>query len=121
MLPSVQEEAEIMCRLLRMAVAGSVIAIAGSVNAAIDDKAAASLMGKVHCTACHDAERRLVGPSFRDIALKRKAEKDGAAMLMKKVREGGTGAYGQIPMPPNPKTKISDEELKKLIDWILSK
>ena len=40
---------------------------------------------------------------------------------MKKVREGGTGVYGQIPMPPNPKNKISDDDLKKLVEWVLSK
>ena len=110
-----------MNKLLTTAVAGSLIAISTGANAAVDDKAAAGLMAKAQCTACHNIEQKLVGPSFKDIALKRKDEKDSTAMLMKKVREGGTGAYGQIPMPPNPKAKISDADLKNLVEWILSK
>ena len=42
-------------------------------------------------------------------------------MLVKKVRHGGIGAYGQIPMPPNPASRVSDDELKALIDWVLTK
>jgi cytochrome c len=107
-------------KLMTLAVAGGLFVLSGHGHATIDEKTAASLMRKGQCVACHSKDKKLVGPSFREIALKRKHEKDGTSMLLKKVREGGVGAYGQIPMPPAPKEKISDDELKKLIEWALS-
>lgn len=109
-----------MKSLLALAFACGFLVSPGNGQAAVDDKTAAALMRKGQCVSCHNKERKLVGPSFKEVALKRKSEKDGAALLFRKVREGGVGAYGQIPMPPIPKVKISDDELKKLIDWVLS-
>ena len=106
--------------LIRVAVVG-LFAFAGSALAAIDDKTANGLMGKAQCTACHNVEQKLVGPAFKEVAQKHKDDKGAVAALVKKVREGGTGVYGQIPMPPNPKNKISDADLKNLVEWILSK
>lgn len=110
-----------MNKRLNAAVVGGCIAMAGSASAAIDDKAALALTSKAQCTSCHHLERKLVGPSFKEIAQKRKSDKDGAAILMKRVREGGAGVYGQIPMPPHPKTRIGDDDLKNLVDWILAR
>lgn len=70
---------------------------------------------------CHTVDKKGVAPAYTDVAKKRKGEKDVAAMLAKKIRDGGAGAYGQIPMPPNPTRKISDGELKAMVDWVLTK
>ena len=110
-----------MKKYLTLVVTSGLLAFGASVHAAVDDKTASALMSKAQCTACHNVERKLVGPSFKQVAQKRKDEKDAVAVIVKKVREGGTGAYGQIPMPPNPKSKISDADLKKLVEWVLTK
>ena len=110
-----------MKKCLTLVAAGGLIAFSAGSQAAIDDKTATGLMGKAQCSACHNVDQKLVGPSYKQVAEKRKAEKDVIATLVKKVREGGSGAYGAIPMPPNPKDKISDDDLKKLVEWILTK
>ena len=100
--------------------AGPAPASAASAGA-LDDQMAQVLMSKAGCVACHTVDKKLVGPAYKDVAAKRKDEKDVAVMLAAKVRGGGVGAYGQIPMPPNPKEKISDDELKAMIQWVLTK
>jgi cytochrome c len=69
------------------------------------------------CVACHTLDKRVVGPSFREVAAKFSGDKDAAAKLMKKVREGGAGNWGKVPMPPNP--AVSDADLKQMVGWIL--
>lgn len=88
---------------------------------AINDKKAAEILTKGGCMACHTVDKKLVGPSFKEVAKKHKGDKKAAASVAKRVRQGGSGAYGQIPMPPNPASKISDADLKALVDWMLSK
>lgn len=73
---------------------------------------------KAGCMACHAKDKKLVGPSFKDIAAKYKGQ-DAAAVLAQKVRSGGKGVFGPIPMPPNPPGKISDADLKEGVAWIL--
>jgi cytochrome c551/c552 len=70
------------------------------------------------CVGCHATDKRVVGPSFREIAQRYAAEGGAAARLAAKVRNGGQGAWGAIPMPPA--TGIPDSELGKLIDWVLA-
>lgn len=89
--------------------------------AALTDTQAQEIMNKAACTACHAIDKKGVGPAYADVAKKRKSEPGAATMLVRKVREGGAGAYGRIPMPPNPASKISDDELKAMIDWVLTK
>lgn len=76
-------------------------------------------MAKAGCTACHAKDKKLVGPSFKDIAAKNKGQADAVASLSEKVRKGGKGVYGPIPMPPNPESKISDADVKAAVEWIL--
>ena len=90
-------------------------------NAGLNDKSAQEIMAKAGCAACHSIDKKGVGPAYKDVAKKRKSEKGAVAMLEKKVRGGGSGAYGAIPMPPNPKDKISDKELHEMVEWVLSK
>ena len=75
-------------------------------------------MNKAGCMACHAKDKKLVGPSFKDIAAKYKG-KDVAAQLFEKVRKGGSGVYGPVPMSPNGPDKIGDAELKEAIAAIL--
>jgi len=75
-------------------------------------------MNKAGCMACHTKDKKLVGPAFKDIAAKYKGQ-DVAAKLMDKVRKGGSGVYGPVPMAPNPPEKINDADLKAAIEFIL--
>lgn len=98
------------------------LALAGmGANAAINDGKAQEILGKSACAACHQLDQKRVGPTFLEIARKHKGDKDAVATLMKKVRGGSAGAYGKIPMPPNPPSKISDADLKAVVEWVLSK
>ena len=75
-------------------------------------------MTKAGCMACHTKDKKLVGPAFKEIAAKYKGQ-DVMAKLMDKVRKGGSGTFGPIPMAPNPADKINDADLKAAIELIL--
>ncbi|HEX6320619.1 MAG TPA: c-type cytochrome [Burkholderiales bacterium] len=75
------------------------------------------LLGAHACSGCHAKEQRVVGPSFREVAAKYAADPSSADHLMRKIREGGRGVWGQVPMPPNP--GIPDAELKAIVGWVL--
>ena len=70
------------------------------------------------CLACHATDKKLVGPSYKDVAAKYAGQKDAAAMLATKIQKGGVGAWGQVPMPANP--QVSADEAKTLAAWVLS-
>lgn len=70
-----------------------------------------------NCLACHTADKKVVGPAYKDVAKKYAGQKDAEAMLAEKVIKGSSGVWGQIPMPPNP--QVSADEAKKLVVWIL--
>lgn len=71
-----------------------------------------------NCLACHTVDKKLVGPSYKEVAKKYAGQKDAAAMLADKVKKGGKGTWGQVPMPPNP--QVSEAEAKTLVEWVLS-
>ncbi|MBP6224675.1 MAG: cytochrome C [Rhizobacter sp.] len=75
-------------------------------------------MTKAGCLACHAKDKKIVGPSFKDIATKYKGQ-DVTAKLMEKVRKGGSGSFGPVPMAPNGVDKISDTDLKAAVEMIL--
>jgi cytochrome c len=78
-----------------------------------------ALAKKYACTACHVVKgAKTVGPAYADVAHKYAGRKDAEAKLAEKVRKGGTGVWGQVPMPPNP--SVSDTDLSALVKWILS-
>jgi len=79
--------------------------------------ASADLAKSRNCLACHATDKKLVGPSFKDVAAKYANDKDAVAKLSKKVREGGSGVWGQVPMPPNP--QVSPDEATTLVKWVL--
>jgi cytochrome c len=92
------------------------LALAFSAGSALAD--AEATMSKAGCMACHAKDKKLVGPSFKDIAAKYKGQ-DVSAQLFDKVRKGGSGVYGPIPMSPNPVAKIDDASLKEAVAFIL--
>jgi cytochrome c len=77
------------------------------------------LAGKSGCLACHQVDTKVVGPAYKDVAAKYKGDKSAEAKLIEKVKTGGQGVWGDIPMPPN-SPMVKDEDIKKLVDWILS-
>jgi len=71
-----------------------------------------------NCLACHAVDKKLVGPAYKDVAAKYAGDKDAAAKLAKKIREGGVGAWGQVPMPANP--QVNEAEASTLAKWVLT-
>lgn len=72
-----------------------------------------------NCGACHTIDRKSLGPSLKDVALKYAGDKEAQAKLEKKMRNGGSGVFGSMPMPATPKT-VSDGDIKTMVTWILS-
>jgi cytochrome c len=71
-----------------------------------------------NCMACHAVDKKLVGPSYKDVAKKYAGDAKAADMLATKILKGGSGVWGAIPMPANP--QVSDADAKKLAAWVLS-
>jgi cytochrome c len=87
-----------------------------AVSVAAPARADEALAKKHNCLACHQVDKKVIGPSYREIAKKYKGQ-NVAAQLESKVKKGGVGVWGQIPMPPN--AAVPDGDIKKLVDWIL--
>ena len=71
-----------------------------------------------NCMACHAVDKKLVGPSYKDIATKYAGQADAVDKLAGKVLKGGSGAWGPVPMPAN--AQINDADAKKLVTWIMA-
>lgn len=71
-----------------------------------------------NCMACHAVDKKLVGPSYKDVAAKYKGDKAAVDKLAAKIIKGGSGAWGPVPMPANP--QVNEAEAKKLAAWVLS-
>jgi cytochrome c len=83
-----------------------------------DPAADQALAAKNGCLACHSVDKKVVGPAYKDVAAKYKGKKGAAAMLAAKVKKGGSGVWGPVPMPPNP--NVNDKDLQKIVAWILA-
>ena len=102
-----------------MKIAAAVLATAGLLAAgAVEADAGEDLLKKNGCTACHAIDKKLVGPPYVEVAAKYKGDAGAAAKLFEKVKKGGSGVWGQVPMPPNP--QVSDADLKAMIAYILA-
>jgi cytochrome c len=75
------------------------------------------LAKKNACTACHAVDKKMVGPSYQDVAKKYASQKDAAAMLAKSIKAGGSGKWGPVPMPAQP--ALSDADALALANWVL--
>jgi cytochrome c len=77
-----------------------------------------ALAKQKNCLACHAVDHKVVGPAYKDIAAKYARDAGAAARLSKKVREGGAGVWGKVPMPAN--KQVSAAEADSLVKWVLS-
>jgi cytochrome c len=76
------------------------------------------MMKKNGCNACHAEDKKIIGPAYKDVAAKYKGDSGAVAKLSEKVKKGGSGVWGPIPMPPN--TQVSDADIRKMVELILA-
>jgi cytochrome c len=88
----------------------------GGIFVATPSLADEALAKQHNCTACHAVDKKVVGPAYKDVAAKYKGQ-DVAAKLEEKVKKGGVGVWGPIPMPPN--AAVPEADVKKLVAWVL--
>ena len=86
--------------------------------APLDMKTAEAMMQKDGCAACHAVDKKIVGPAYQDVAAKYRGDKDALTKLVQKVKAGGSGVWGAVPMPPN--AQVSEADIKALVSWILT-
>ena len=86
--------------------------------AALPAYAQEELAKKHNCLACHAVDKKLVGPSYKEVAAKYRNDPAAEAKLFEKVKKGGQGVWGQVPMPPN--AQVPDADIKALVKWIQS-
>jgi len=98
--------------------AGGAKAAPAKAGAPLDMASGQALLQKEGCAACHAVDKKIVGPAYVDVAAKYKGDTSAAAKLVQKVKSGGAGVWGQVPMPPNP--KVPEEDVKALVNWILT-
>jgi cytochrome c len=101
-----------MPKLVALSIAVGLATCAGSAFADAD------MLRKHNCVACHANERKMLGPSYRDIAAKYAADGRAAETLAKKIKDGGSGVWGPMPMPPHP--QLSDADALALARYILA-
>lgn len=91
-----------------------------SIAAAVTSPAFASkeLAQKNNCMACHATDKKLVGPAYQEVAKKYAGQKDGAAVLAKSIKAGGSGKWGPVPMPAQ--AALSDADALVLAKWVLA-
>ena len=97
--------------------AAAYLTLANGVLAA-DPTAGETLVKNSGCTACHTADKKILGPAYKDVAAKYRNNKGAEADLIKKVKAGSKGVWGDIPMPPN--SHVKDDDIKTMVQWILS-
>jgi cytochrome c len=93
-----------------VAAAGVMLSTASFANQELATKSA--------CMACHAVDKKIVGPAFKDVAKKYAGDAGAEAKLIEKVKKGGSGVWGPVPMPPN--VAVKDDDVKTLVKWILS-
>lgn len=100
---------------MKAIVIAAVAALSLSSGIAAADQALAQ---KSACMSCHQLDKKVVGPAFKDVAKKYKGDAGASAHLVGVIKKGGKGVWGPVPMPPHP--QVSDDNAKKLADWVLS-
>lgn len=96
------------------AAAVAIVALAVALPAGAQEE----LAKKHGCFACHTVDKKMVGPGYKDVAAKYRGDKGAEAKLVDKVKKGGAGVWGQVPMPPN--AQVPDNDIRALVKWILS-
>jgi cytochrome c len=101
---------------LMLGAAASLVATAA--RAAPDAQRGRAVANANACMGCHAVDRKLVGPSFQQIAAKYKGDPQASTKLARKVKEGGSGVWGMIPMPAH--QSMSDADIRVVVDWVLT-
>lgn len=95
------------------------LALAGAAAQAEPDPAEVQqILTKNACLACHAVDKKMIGPAYRDVAEKYADDPDAAETIGKHIKEGSSGIWGPIPMPPN--AAITDEDLAKVVEWVMA-
>lgn len=95
-----------------------ILAAAVASMSALPAWASADMAQKKNCMACHALDKKLIGPSYKDVAAKYAGQKDATDKLAQKILKGGSGVWGAVPMPANP--QVSEAEAKQLAAWVLT-
>ena len=96
----------------------TLITLAMALSVAVPAMADQALATSKNCMACHAVDKKLVGPSYKDVAAKYAGQKDAVDKLAAKIIKGGSGVWGPIPMPPN--AQVNEADAKKLATWVLT-
>lgn len=96
----------------------SALAVAAALTVAGTAHANEKLLQSSGCMTCHGVDKKVIGPSYKEIATKYRSDKGAEAGLIKKVKGGGKGVWGEMPMPPN--AHVKDEDIKTMVQWILA-
>lgn len=103
-----------MMKLMMTAATAALLTLSGAASA----NEGQTLAQKNACMSCHGVDKKIVGPAFKEVAAKYAGDKAAPERLVTKVKTGGKGVWGQIPMPPSPQVK--SEDAAKIIAWVLS-
>ena len=95
-----------------------ILSVAAGAVFALPVQASEELAKKYMCLTCHQVDKKLVGPAFKEIAAKYASDKAAEGKMVDKVKKGGAGVWGQIPMPPN--DTVPEADLKAVVKWVLS-
>lgn len=96
----------------------ALLALSSGAAFAQNAAAAKALASKSACLACHAVDKKLVGPAYKDVAARHKGQADALEKVAARIKSGGAGLYGPVPMPPQ--AQLKDDELKLLAGWILA-
>ena len=96
----------------------AVFVLAAAVTAASPALADEALAKAKNCLACHAVDKKLVGPSYKDVAAKYAKDKGSVDLLAAKIMKGGSGVWGPVPMPPN--AAVKDDDIKKMVAYIMT-
>ena len=106
-----------MKKLIKLVVLSGVVFFANVTVMAQENAAAAGKANLLGCMFCHNADVKLVGPPFKAVAEKYKDQADAVQVLTNKVRNGGSGVWGRVPMPAH--DKVPEDQVKTLVEWVL--
>ncbi|MCU0967373.1 MAG: c-type cytochrome [Rubrivivax sp.] len=82
-------------------------------------RASEAIATRAGCSACHAVDKKLLGPSYKEIAARYKGRADAVALLSGRVRKGSTGEWGKVPMPATDASRLSDADLNTVVTWLL--
>ena len=100
-------------KVLLAIIAAAAVLLAGQASAS------EALAQKSGCLACHSVDKKVLGPALKDVSAKYKGDKGAEAKLVAKVKAGGSGVWGPMPMPAN-SPQVKDEDIKSIVHWVLS-